>query len=322
MGLALLALVMVQAYWVKNAIEVRQANFVRSVTESVDAVVFRLEKSELAGQLESTVKYLGGPSPYMINNDSLSQALRYEFQDISNRVDLERFYNKYILSEDIQGRPLLQASFHLIEKRLSYNLLDSLLKDELNKRSITAKFQFGVFSTDRGQMVLQTERSNASVLLEKGYAFILFPVDLLEEPDYLMLHFPNEKGFLIGQLSGLLVISISLILVIIFSFTYTVLTIYRQKRLSEIKNDFINNMTHEFKTPISTISLACQALKDKDVTKSVNLYDTYIGVIGEENQRLGAMAEKILQSAVLEKRQLELNKEWFDIHEGDHRCGE
>ena len=82
-----------------------------------------------------------------------------------------------------------------------------------------------------------------------------------------------------------------------------------------MKNDFINNMTHEFKTPISTISLACQALKDKDVIKTEDVYDAYIGVIGEENLRLGAMAEKILQSAVLEKKQLELNKEWFDIHE-------
>jgi two-component system phosphate regulon sensor histidine kinase PhoR len=130
-----------------------------------------------------------------------------------------------------------------------------------------------------------------------------------------MLYFPNERGFLIGQMSGLLVISVSLLLIIIFSFTYTVLTVYRQKRISEMKNDFINNMTHEFKTPISTISLACQALKDKDVTKTTDIYESYIGVIGEENLRLGAMAEKILQSAVLEKKQLELNKEWFDVHE-------
>jgi two-component system phosphate regulon sensor histidine kinase PhoR len=162
---------------------------------------------------------------------------------------------------------------------------------------------------------MKTEGSDPVTLIEKGYAFILFPEDLVREPDYLMLYFPNERGFLIKQMAGLLVISISLILIIIFSFTYTVFTIYRQKRLSEIKNDFINNMTHEFKTPISTISLACQALKDKDVSKSEAIYDSYIGIIGEENLRLGAMAEKILQSAVLDKKQLELKKEWFDIHE-------
>lgn len=202
-----------------------------------------------------------------------------------------------------------------IEKRLSYNLLDSLLKDELHKKSISANFQFGVFSSRHEQMIMKTEGSDPVTLLDKGYAFILFPGDIVREPDYLMLYFPNERGFLIKQMAGLLAISISLILIIIFSFTYTVLTIYRQKRLSEMKNDFINNMTHEFKTPISTISLACQALKDKDVSKSEAIYDSYIGIIGEENIRLGAMAEKILQSAVLDKRQLELTKEWFDIHE-------
>jgi len=220
-----------------------------------------------------------------------------------------------VLRLEKTNRARIPENIQMIENRLTYNLIDSLLRDELHKNSISAKFRFGIFSSDRGKMIFRTEGSDPITLLEKGYAFILFPGDLLEEPDYLMLYFPNEKGFLIGQMSGLLVISISLILIIIFSFTYTVLTVYRQKRISEMKNDFINNMTHEFKTPISTISLACQALKDKDFTKTTEVYESYIGVIGEENVRLGAMAEKILQSAVLEKKQLELNKEWFDIHE-------
>jgi two-component system phosphate regulon sensor histidine kinase PhoR len=81
-----------------------------------------------------------------------------------------------------------------------------------------------------------------------------------------------------------------------------------------MKNDFINNMTHEFKTPISTISLACQALTDDDISKSENLYKNYLHVIGDENKRLGVMAEKILQTAVLEKGQVKLKKEPMDIH--------
>ncbi len=315
MGIALFALVGVQGYWVKNAIIVRQANFVRSVNEAVDRVVFRLEKSELAGRLESTIDFLGMSPRFVIPEDSMHIALSNEFNDINSRDELEQFYSKYVEEAERSGQQLIHEGSPIIEKRLSYRLIDSLLQDELNKKSISAKFEFGVFSTDRGHMVLKTEGSNPSELLDNGYAFTLFPGDPLEEPDYLMLYFPNERGFLIGQMSELLVISISLILIIIFSFTYTVLTIYRQKRISKMKNDFINNMTHEFKTPISTISLACQALKDKDVSKSTEIYDAYIGVIGEENGRLGAMAEKILQSAVLEKRQLELNKEWFDIHE-------
>ena len=258
MSLALIALILVQLYWITNAMEVRQDNFVRSVNEAVDGVVLRLEKT-----------------------------------------------NRAHIPENMQ----------LIENRLTYELIDSLLHDELNKKSISAKYRFGVFSTEREKIIFSTEGSNPVTLLEKGYAFILYPEDILKEPDYLMLYFPNERGFLIGQMAGLMVISVALIVIIIFSFTYTILTVYRQKRISEMKNDFINNMTHEFKTPISTISLACQALKDKDFAKTTEVYDSYIGVIGEENVRLGAMAEKILQSAVLEKKQLELKKELFDIHE-------
>ena len=213
------------------------------------------------------------------------------------------------------NRARIPENMQLIENRITYSLIDSLITDELNKKSISANFEFGIFSTERERLVLGTEKVNPAIFLENAYAFQLFPDEYIKEPDYLMIYFPNERGFLIGQMAGLLVISIALILIIIFSFTYTIITIYRQKRISEMKNDFINNMTHEFKTPISTISLACQALKDKDVAKTNDLYESYIGVIGEENGRLGAMAEKILQSAVLEKKQIELKKEWFDIHE-------
>jgi two-component system phosphate regulon sensor histidine kinase PhoR len=82
-----------------------------------------------------------------------------------------------------------------------------------------------------------------------------------------------------------------------------------------MKNDFINNMTHEFKTPISTISLACEALKDKDIQKVNGISDTYINMIDEENNRLKSMAEKILQSAKLEKDNIALKKEEVDVHE-------
>jgi len=245
---------------------------------------------------------------YWINNAMMLRQANFE------RSVGEAVSSAIIRLEKSEGMMIPETPL-IIEKNLTYNLIDSLLNDELNKKSISAKFDFGIFSTEREYFILAPENMNPMDLLENAYAFELFPEDGRMEPDYLMLYFPNEKGFLIKQMAWLLIISIALLLIIIFSFTYTILTIYRQKRISEIKNDFINNMTHEFKTPISTISLACQALKDSDVTKTTEVYDAYIGVIGEENIRLGAMAEKILQSAVLEKKQLELKKEWFDIHE-------
>jgi two-component system phosphate regulon sensor histidine kinase PhoR len=134
-------------------------------------------------------------------------------------------------------------------------------------------------------------------------------------PDFLLLYFPDERDYLIGQVWPLVAVSIVLIVIIILSFTYTLIIFFRQRRLSELKTDFINNMTHEFKTPVSTISLACEALNDKDIQKSEELYRSYINIISEENRRLGIMAERILQSARLEKGDLQLNKEMTDIHE-------
>ena len=103
-------------------------------------------------------------------------------------------------------------------------------------------------------------------------------------------------------------------IIIIMVFAGTIFFIIRQKRISDMKNDFINNMTHEFKTPISTISLACQVLTDDDISKSELLYKNYLNVISDENNRLGVMSEKILQTAILEKGHVKLRKEPFDIH--------
>src|SRR5674476_357095 len=113
----------------------------------------------------------------------------------------------------------------------------------------------------------------------------------------------------------MLLISIILIIAIVYSFTYTITTIFRQKKLSEMKNDFVNNMTHEFKTPISTISPACEALNDHEILKSADITASYIDIIQEENKRLAGMAEKILQTAVIEKGQLKMKREKIDLHE-------
>jgi len=144
-------------------------------------------------------------------------------------------------------------------------------------------------------------------LLEEGYAFNIFPRDLFMTPEYIMIYFPHKSLYLYLQNWPIIIISFLLIIIITFSFVYTIWTIFRQKKLSEMKNDFINNMTHEFKTPISTISLTCEALKDKDIPITPSGLDNYISIISEENKRLGSMAEKILQTAVIDKGQLNLH---------------
>ncbi len=112
----------------------------------------------------------------------------------------------------------------------------------------------------------------------------------------------------------MLLVSGAFMIILVFSFYYTISTIFRQKKLSEIKNDFISNMTHEFKTPISTISLACEVLNDKAIEKSPERTSNYVKMISDENKRLSLLVENILQTAILDKGEFKLKIQSTDIH--------
>ncbi|HNX85819.1 MAG TPA: HAMP domain-containing sensor histidine kinase [Bacteroidales bacterium] len=214
-----------------------------------------------------------------------------------------------------QYESMLNFNRHLpYEAFLTKEALDSILFLVLNSRGVDTRYEFGIYKPEGNQFLIKKSENYQKELIQKGYAFPIFQNDIYSSPEYLCIYFPQEKQFLLTELWGMLLISIILIIVIVYSFTYTIATIFRQKRLSEMKNDFINNMTHEFKTPVSTISLACEALSDKELRGSEELLDNYLSMIREENQRLSVMAEKILQAAVIEKGQLKMKKEKIDIH--------
>ncbi|NJN26461.1 MAG: HAMP domain-containing histidine kinase [Cyclobacteriaceae bacterium] len=143
----------------------------------------------------------------------------------------------------------------------------------------------------------------------------LFTRDIIPTDNYLSIQFPNQQTFLIGKIWISLASSVVLVLVIIGIFGFAIYTILNQKKISEIKNDFINNMTHEFKTPISTVALACEALQDDDVKKNDTFLKRYISIIQAENKRLGMQVEKVLQMATLEKKDFKLKLETLDMHE-------
>jgi len=211
---------------------------------------------------------------------------------------------------------VLSFSRHLpYDSVITMRELDSLIRIQLNIRGVDTRYEFCIYKPERQEFLMEKSPVFRKELIEKGNAFVLFQADIYTSPEYLLIYFPREKQFLLTELWGMLLISIILIIVIVYSFTYTITIIFRQKRLSEMKNDFINNMTHEFKTPISTISLACEALGDKDLRGSSEMLESYISMIRDENRRLAGMAEKILQTAVIDKGQLKMNREKIDLHE-------
>ncbi|MDP4290817.1 MAG: HAMP domain-containing sensor histidine kinase, partial [Bacteroidota bacterium] len=240
-----------------------------------------------------------------------------------NGRDLKPNMNRKNVEELLKQSTLLSEVFldlfksrypEQIEKRINTRLLDSLLSNEFRNRGINTPFEFGIWSVDRKQMIIERTGLYSKELKTKGYRFNLYPNTSFSSTNYLMVYFPNQTKYVLLKLSWMLSVSIILIVLLFFSFSYTIATILRQKKLSVMKNDFINNMTHEFKTPISTISLACEALADKEFQKSEELSSSYINIVSEENKRLGQMAEKILQSAIIEKGELKPRREKIDIH--------
>jgi len=202
------------------------------------------------------------------------------------------------------------------EENLDPKILDSLLAEELANRGIETDYSFAVLDPFKNIIFTQqTNNTPEQELINSTHKVNLFQGNIFANPNYLSVFFPNRQQYLLKTLWAMLLTSALFMLVIIFSFSYTVSTVFKQKKLSEVKNDFINNMTHELKTPISTISLACQVLEDHEVEKTPAMIENYIRVINEENIRLGLVVESVLQTAIIDKGELKLKSEIVDVHE-------
>jgi two-component system, OmpR family, phosphate regulon sensor histidine kinase PhoR len=317
LSIALAGLMVIQGYWVYSAYRIKQANFVRTVNESAHAVILTMEKMEMFRRMQEPELAGGNHNSALQVVDSVNRVLLREMQQISTRKDLEIFFNKYFMARDLMEDRMFKLDDRMSRKKIDIILLDSLLSIEFAQRNLGTRWEFGVYNPSSKDLTLKEASFHKKELLNPnlGFHFELFPDDQNAHPDFLLLYFPREKQYLFGQVWPMVVMSIILIIIIILSFIYTLIMYFRQNKLSELKTDFINNMTHEFKTPVSTISLACEALNDKDIKKSDELYQSYINIINEENKRLGLMAERILQSAALEKGDLVLYKEKTDLHE-------
>jgi len=207
------------------------------------------------------------------------------------------------------------------QERVNVRTLATLLKEELDKEELPDDFRFNVFKEGKKRELIRFQEipSNYSNELnsKKGYSRILFPSDKVNQKLWLTVYFPDERAFILREIQAYILVTFFLILLMISTLYFLLKTILDQRHISEMKSDFISNMTHEFKTPISTISLACQALKDKDMV-SEEIYPAiqpFVSMISDENKRLENLVEGILRSAVLNKGDVILRKEEINIQE-------
>jgi len=353
MSVAMAVFISIQVYWIRNSMQLREANFRRSIDDAVNIALVNLETIEFSRRTSNgTIQILSHDTNTLLFNSQNTQNISNpdtQGIEMPKRTGLEGGgvtttgkiaaqpaepdkkvqgnmpVNTETFSEGAAVRKQIMLNYLMnqtmgaervkeIEKRISVGLIDTLLRQEFADKGIKTDYEFGVFSPDRNKIVLEKTGKYHDELLFKGLMYPLFSGSTIATRDFLLIYFPQQSRYNLQSLWVMMLVSMLLVLVIIAAFSYSVFTIIRQRKLSELKNDFINNMTHEFKTPISTISLACQALSDNDIPRSNEMYEDYIHIIGDENHRLGEMAEKILQTAILEKGSLHLRPEAIDMH--------
>lgn len=202
-----------------------------------------------------------------------------------------------------------------IEQRINKKNLQATLREALANKGIDLPFEFAVYSpsNDSNPFPIRSAEFNATCQTTE-HRVSLFPNDLFQKPDLLLVFFPNQKSHVLKSLSLLLFGSILFTLIIIFTSAASIVVMIRQKRISDIKTDFINNMTHEFKTPLATISIATDSINNPKVIGEPDIIKNFTRIIKEENNRMNARVEQVLQMALLDSRDFHLHPRITDLN--------
>lgn len=204
------------------------------------------------------------------------------------------------------------------DQRVNLAFLDSIIAITFDAENLDTEYNYSI-TDERNEFVSflsYTDKYNSSMDLNKAISVKLFPGNIFDEELYLNVLFPQKGSMLLQEIGLAIVVSILLIVLVIVSFYIMFITILDQRRLAAIKRDFINNMTHEFRTPISTISLACEAAMDKDMNKNdLQSVMPFIKMINEENKRLSGLVEQILKSTILDRGEIKMKREQLELND-------
>lgn len=240
-------------------------------------------------------------------NQDMERELRSFFDSLKTIQQKFKVFEE--LAADMQKTRLPLA------ERVNPADVQSLLKKELTKQGVSLPYHFEVRQADDSPL-FASHRPDFGEQAPDTYEVSLFANDVTgKHAGTLIVNIPNKDRYLLRNMTVLIGASGVLILIILASFAVTVYSILRQKKLSQMKNDFINNMTHEFKTPVSTIMLASEALKDDQLSGDQKLVSRYAGIIYDENLRLGNYVERVLNMARLERSDFKVDYNPIRVNE-------
>lgn len=365
-GIALVALIAVQIYWIKSSVKLKEEEFERSVKEALKSTASKLERLEQKNKVSKKIKLrkqgvritkpglvtaanpsgndvqvrifeeLSTDSSGVItskmsqkefigdSSNSQNHFLPYEFlnssQSTANSIQTlrdELFQTKKEIVNDLFDELISINVYKDYKPKVDSLMLDTILRQELLAEGITTDFVYFVTSSLKNSKANKNYKE-AQKDCDSSGCFMkinLSPNNVFVTPQYLSVNFPDQKSYLLKTMWMMLGVSLMIILILVLAFYYTIATISKQKKLSVIKNDFISNMTHEFKTPISTISLAAEMLNDDTVTKTPEKQQRFVKMIRDENKRLSILVESILQTSILDKGEFKLKRSDLDVHE-------
>lgn len=249
------------------------------------------------------------PKGIILRNDknALSEASKSMREMVKNRY----VYQKALLDEVVYSI-LYTASEKPLKERVNFRMLDQDIKAELMNNGINIPYHFTVSTQDGREVYRCLDYSDEGE--EYSYSQLLYRNDPQQKSGVVRIHFPTMNSYIFSSVR-FMIPSIIFTLVLLVTFIFTIAVIFRQKRLTEIKNDFINNMTHELKTPISSISLAAQMMNDEAVTKSPTMIKHIGGVVNDESKRLRFLVEKVLQMSMFDDRTAIFKKKELDLNE-------
>jgi two-component system phosphate regulon sensor histidine kinase PhoR len=395
MGISILGIVIIQLVWMKNAIQVKNELFDRSVSEALTTTTNRLETMQdfrLINHFSfnnDTIHFRGNlfppppppppPPPtkhkngkptgdrsessmpkvqLIVNADKNQNQLSYQVITRHNAKVKGENRADVVITTDSLARKIgtgyskgikridsLVAvvspdldSLHSFKQRITYktrklrNIADKVVQEittweedvpiervvetltkELANRNIPIPFELGIHK-DFG-FAEKTSDADTVLLASSRYRVNLFPNDIFQKNIKLMVYFPKKESFIYQTLNWLLLISLVFSIIVLVTFATSIYFILKQKKISEMKSDFINNMTHEFKTPIATISVAADSISNQKIIENPERIRYFIDMIKKENIRMNRQVEDILTIARLDKKEFEFKWESFDLHE-------
>ncbi|MEY2922425.1 MAG: hypothetical protein RL108_1051 [Bacteroidota bacterium] len=204
------------------------------------------------------------------------------------------------------------ASVMPLQERVTAANIQNLIKKELEEYGVKTTFEFGIYSNG---LATKVTSNNFKYNSKNSYSIPILTDNEQHEQYKLMVSFPHKKRFLLSELVSITILSIIFTLIIIIAYSSALSQLIRQRQISEIKTDFINNMTHEFKTPIATINLALDAIRNPKIIDDKDKVLRYLAMIRDENKRMHAQVENVLRISKLEKKELEIEKESISIED-------